>query len=68
MKEPWKYCSLVIIREVSPDSSEVREFNVLYHGMYYVYRYYNDVAWRSEFLKHYRYELSIKGSNVFRLV
>ena len=69
MKEPWNFCSLVLI-EASPNSSAIQAYNDLYGGIHYVYRYYNDGAWRSEFLKHYELSLELgeETVNIFKLV
>lgn len=51
MKEPWNYSQLVLI----PYDSQafMKATNEQYDGNYVPYLYYNDDAWKSEFLEHY---------------
>lgn len=65
MKEPWKYAQLVLIPNESPAFTKVA--NEQYDGNYIPYIYYNDDAWKSEFLKHYELIFQIGGLLVFNL-
>ena len=71
MKQPWLHCSIVLIPD-SPNLDTIREWNDYYNGIYYIYRYYNDDSWRTTFLDHFTFQLSlaVSGENrsVFKLV
>lgn len=69
MAEPWKLCDFVAIMRFSKKTySTLLNFNNglnlindHYGGTFYVYRYYNDDAWRSLFLS--KYELILETEN-----
>ena len=67
MKEPWKYCSLVLIPHQNP--AFMKALNDEYDGKFFTYLYYNDDAWKSEFLKHYELVFQVEDSPtlVFKL-
>ena len=71
MKRPWLYCSIVLIPD-SPNLDEMREWNDYYNRTYYIYRYYNDDSWRTTFLNHFTFQLSLtllgENRSVFKLV
>jgi len=68
MNEPWKFVSYVIIEKMSPDIRRLKALNEYYNGKYFVYRFYNDDRWRSEFLSNYIQVLETKNYLLFELV
>jgi len=68
MKEPWKYCSYVVMEKTSADNPKINIINDYYQGRYFVYRYYADKTWRLEFLRHYELALETEHYLVFRLI
>jgi len=68
MEEPWKHCSFVVIEKTSPDDPELKSINDYYEEKHFIYRYYNDIEWRSTFLQHYELVLETKHCLLFRLV
>jgi len=66
MGEPWKYCFFVLLEKgMSP--SDMKAMNDFYGGNYFVYRYYNDEAWQSEFFKHYKLVLETDHFLLYQL-
>lgn len=66
MDRPWEYVPYVVIDKVSSDDYYLNRKNELYEGRYYLYRYYNDEAWKSEFLDHYKLILETEHGLVYK--
>lgn len=70
MDKPWDYCSFVLIDRLPNDPialEMIKDINDYYNGKFFIYRYYNDNAWRSEFLEHYKLVLETEHSLLYRL-
>ena len=53
MLEPWKHVKFVVIKKMKQDPM-LEGLNKLYNGNFYIYNYYYNNTWRSEFLTHYK--------------
>ena len=66
MEEPWRYVDFVLIVRMA-DHPLLPAFNEVYEGRFYIYRYYYDPSWRSEFLSHFEAVLATKHYLLFAL-
>jgi len=68
MEKPWKYSEFVVIKISSNPSSDpvLKLFNDYYKGKYFVYNYYHNEDWRSEFLEHYHPIMETENYLVFQ--
>ena len=60
MNEPWNYCSFVAIPK-NPSQPQLTTLNNYYRGRFYIYHFYNDPVWRSEFLRNYEVVFETQG-------
>ena len=67
MEKPWKICPFVLIRKFSSDNIGLSRINDHYGGKFYIYRYYNDNAWRLEFSQHYELVLETENFLLYHL-
>ena len=68
MDKPWRYVPFVAVPKSSPDNPGIKMINDYYKGSFFIYRYYNDEAWRSAFLAHYKLVLETSSLLVYRRV
>jgi len=66
MEEPWRYVYFVLIEKLKGDPL-LEALNRRYNGKFYIYRYYYDDGWRSEFLTHFQLILETEHYILFAL-
>jgi len=64
--KPWKHCSFVVLGKRQRNIQR-EQMNSYYVGKYYAYLYYNDSAWRTEFLNYFEPVLETEMFLVFQL-
>jgi len=67
MDKPWNYTSYVLIEKSTPNDPYLKLKNDYYGGKYFLYHYYNDDAWCSEFLRHYMLVLETEHYLLYQL-
>lgn len=65
MMDPWNNTRFVVIPPVNDDYAN--SFNKWYDGKFYIYNYYYNQTWRSEFLAHYELVLDNGNFKLFKL-
>jgi len=66
MEEPWRYVDFVVVVRME-DHPLLPAFNELYDGRFYIYLYYHDPSWRSDFLDHFYLVLATEHYLLFAL-
>jgi len=66
MEEPWRYVDFVLVEKLRGDPL-LEALNRRYNGKFYIYRYYYDDGWRSEFLVHFQLVLETEHYILFAL-
>ena len=66
VEEPWRYVEFVLIEKLKGDPL-LEALNMRHGGKFYIYRYYYDDTWRSEFLKYFHLILETEHYMLFAL-